>query len=172
MALVKRLPSLTTDAPAVLLLRYPLALALAPYRPLLIIVVLAGFIGLAVVCWGCWALARSVTRPISALDEAAHRLQRGEDAHVDDQTEDEIGRLAGSFNTMATEIRDRERRITHLALHDGETGLPNRLALERVMEALSRRAGGPGLRGGARHPALRPCARRHRLCAGRRRSCG
>lgn len=137
LALVKPLPTLTRTAPAVLVLRYPLALALKPYQLLLAIVALAGLGGLAVVAWGSWVLARGVTRPISALDEAAQRLQRGEDAHVDIETKDEIGRLAGSFNTMATEIRDRERRISHLALHDGETGLPNRLALERVVEALS-----------------------------------
>ena len=137
MALVKRLPSLSKDAPAVLLLRYPLALALAPFRALLIVVVLAGFIGVAFVGWGSWVVARGVTRPISALDDAANRLQRGEHAHVDTQARDEIGRLAGSFNTMSTAIRDREQRITHLALHDGETGLPNRHALERVVEALS-----------------------------------
>jgi diguanylate cyclase len=137
LALVKRLPTLTQDAPAVLLLRYPLALALAPYRLLLAIVALAAIVGLVVVVWGSWVLARGVTRPISALDEAAHRLQRGEDAQVAIETQDEIGRLAASFNTMATEIRDRERRITHLALHDGETGLPNRLALERAVEGFS-----------------------------------
>jgi EAL domain-containing protein (putative c-di-GMP-specific phosphodiesterase class I)/GGDEF domain-containing protein len=137
LALVKRLPGLTQDAPAVLLLRYPLALALAPYRGLLFVVALAGAIGLVVVGWGSWMLARGITRPISALDDAARRLQQGEDAQVAIATHDEIGRLAESFNTMATEIRDRERRITHLALHDGDTGLPNRLALERVVEALS-----------------------------------
>src|SRR5439155_20266530 len=132
LALVKRLPALTEDTPAVLLLRYPLALALASYETLLVIVALAGAAGLAVVGWGSWMLARGITRPISALDEAAQRLQQGEDAQVDIATTDEIGRLAASFNTMATEIRDRERRITHLAMHDGDTGLPNRLALERV----------------------------------------
>ena len=137
LALVKPLPSLTRTAPSVLVLRYPLALALRPYQLMLLIVGLGGLAGLAVVGWGSWVLARGITRPITALDEAAHRLQRGEEAQVEIETDDEIGRLAGSFNTMATEIRDRERRITHLALHDGETGLPNRLALERVVEALS-----------------------------------
>lgn len=137
LALVKPLPSLTKTAPSVLVLRYPLALALRPYQLMLAIVALGGLVGLAVVGWGSWALARGITRPITALDEAAHRLQRGEEAQVEIETNDEIGRLAGSFNTMATEIRDRERRITHLALHDGDTGLPNRLALERVVEALS-----------------------------------
>lgn len=136
LALVKPLPSLTGDHAAVLVLRYPLARALAPYRALLASIVATGLFGLAVVVWGSWALARSLTRPISALDDAARRLQRGEDAHVTIETADEIGRLAASFNQMATEIRERERRITHLALHDEETGLPNRLALERAVEVL------------------------------------
>ena len=136
-ALVKRLPALTEDAPAVLLLRYPLSLALAPYRPLLAVVLLAALAGLTVVGWGSWALAKGITRPISELDAAAHLLQAGQDAYVEIETKDEIGRLAESFNTMATSIRDRERRITHLAMHDGETGLPNRLALERVADGFS-----------------------------------
>lgn len=135
-ALVKPLPSLE-DGGAVLLLRYPLALALRPYEPLLLIVSLLGVAGLAVVSWGSWMLARGVSRPIAELDEAAHRLQRGEDAQVEIKGDDEIGRLAKSFNTMAAEIRDRERKITHQALHDDDTGLPNRHALERVIQSLS-----------------------------------
>ena len=142
LALVKPLPTLSKSAPVVLVLRYPLALALQPYQLMLAIVALAGLAGMAVVAGGSWALARGITRPITALNNAAVRLQRGEDAHVDIDTRDEIGRLAGSFNHMATEIRDRERRITHLALHDGDTGLPNRLALERIVEALSDRPPG------------------------------
>ncbi|MDZ4371490.1 MAG: EAL domain-containing protein [Phenylobacterium sp.] len=134
--LAKPLPSVGSDS-AVLLLRYPLALALAPYRPLMVMVALLGVAGLGVVVWGSWALSRSLTRPISDLDEAAHRLQRGEDAHVDVSGEDEIGRLALSFNAMAAEIRERERKMAHQALHDDETGLPNRLALERLIEALA-----------------------------------
>ncbi|MBC7667022.1 MAG: GGDEF domain-containing protein, partial [Gemmatimonadaceae bacterium] len=70
-----------------------------------------------------------------ALDDAARRLQRGEDVHVDVRSSDEIGRLSDSFNLMAAEIREREHRITELALHDAETGLPNRLAAEREIGA-------------------------------------
>ena len=136
-ALAKALPSLEPGGGAVLLLRYPLARALAPFRSLLVIVGLLGAGGIAVVSWGSWILARGVTRPITALDEAAHRLQRGEDAQVDIRSNDEIGRLAVSFNGMAAEIRERERKITHLALHDDDTGLPNRLALERALEGLT-----------------------------------
>ena len=32
---------------------------------------------------------------------------------------------------MAAEIGERERQITHLALHDAETDLPNRLGCEQ-----------------------------------------
>ncbi len=136
-ALVKALPSIEPGGGAVLLLRYPLAQALAPFRPLLIIVGLLGLGGLAVVSWGSWALARGVTRPISELDEAAHRLTRGEDAQVKIGGDDELGRLAASFNAMAAEIRERERKITHQALHDDDTGLPNRLALEQVIQVFT-----------------------------------
>ena len=135
-ALVKPLAALDPGARAVLLLRYPLAKALAPYQPLLLIVILTGALGLFVVGYGSWALARGVTRPITELDQAAHRLQRGEEAHVAVTSRDEIGRLAMSFNHMATAIREREQKITHLALHDDDTGLPNRLSLERVVENL------------------------------------
>jgi EAL domain-containing protein (putative c-di-GMP-specific phosphodiesterase class I)/GGDEF domain-containing protein len=131
--LVKPLPSLTGGGDAVLVLTYPMARALAPYQPLLATIAVTGLLGLVMVVLGSWSLARSVTRPVSALDAAVGRLQRGEDGHVAVESADEIGRLAESFNLMATEIRERERRITHLALHDAETGLGNRLSLERAI---------------------------------------
>jgi len=132
-ALVKPLQSLSQGAPAALLLRYPLARALAFYRLLLESMTGAAVLGFVLLVMGSWALARGVTRPISALDEAARRLQHGENASVTVNTDDEIGRLATSFNTMAAEIRARELRITHLAMHDPETDLPNRLALESLI---------------------------------------
>ncbi len=143
-ALVKPLPVLTGGESAHLVLSYPLSRAFGPYRPLLAIIAGSGLLGLAMVIYGSWTLAKSVTRPISALDEGARRLQRGEDAHVPVESHDEIGRLAESFNIMATEIRERERRITHLAHHDAETGLPNRLSLEMGLDLL-RAPGDEGL---------------------------
>ncbi len=135
-ALVKPLKSLTDSQPAALLLSYPLARALAPYHSLLETIALAGLIGIILLATGSWALARSVTSPISALDRAARRLQAGEEASVEVSGRDELGRLAQSFNTMAAEIRERERKVAHLALHDGDSGLPNRVALERTVESL------------------------------------
>jgi EAL domain-containing protein (putative c-di-GMP-specific phosphodiesterase class I)/GGDEF domain-containing protein len=135
LVLVKPLKALDGQTPSALVLLYPMALAMAPYQPLMAAVIIAGLIGAALVVAASWALSRDIAKPIIALDEAARRLQRGEAAHVDVRSSDEIGRLSDSFNLMAAEIREREQRITELALHDAETGLPNRLAAEREIEA-------------------------------------
>lgn len=146
LTLVKPLKSIGGDGPAALLLSYPMARAMAPYSPMLAMIVLTGAAGITLLIIGSWMLARSVTRPISVLDEAVQRLSRGENAAVEPTTSDELGRLAESFNAMAAEIRERERRITHLAMHDQETNLPNRLALDRAVEALAAEAAGRGLK--------------------------
>jgi EAL domain-containing protein (putative c-di-GMP-specific phosphodiesterase class I)/GGDEF domain-containing protein len=98
-------------------------------------VIIAGLIGASLVVAASWALSRDIARPITALEAAARRLRHGEAAHVDVRSSDEIGRLSDSFNLMAAEIREREVRITELALRDAETGLPNHLAMEREIEA-------------------------------------
>ena len=135
-ALVRPLSAMSPDRPVALMLSYPLARALAPYRALLGTVILVGLIGAVALIFGAWALARSLTRPISALDDAVHRLQRGEGAEVEVTTRDEIGRLSASFNQMAAEIQERERHITRLALHDQTTDLPNRRSVEQALTRL------------------------------------
>jgi len=125
-ALVKPLHSLDPQRPAALLLRYPIALAMAPYRPLHIAMAATGLAGLLLLLLGSWRLSLSITRPISALDRAARRMEEGETVEVTVDTGDEIGRLAKSFNAMAAGIAERERRITELAFTDTLTGLPNR----------------------------------------------
>lgn len=137
MALTKPLTVIGEKSQAALVLRYPLELAMAPYRSLMLSLCLVGILGLLTLVAGSWLLARSITRPVSALDAAARRLRDGEAVHVDVETEDEIGRLAVSFNAMASGIREREGRITAMALTDQETTLPNRRALEAAMAAES-----------------------------------
>jgi len=134
LVLAKPLKALGGGASA-LVLRYPLALALAPYRLLLAAVALAGLVGAALVIAASWMLSRGLARPIAELDAAARELEQGREVQVAVQTRDEIGRLAESFNRMADGIRDREARITHLAMHDAETGLANRHALETEIAA-------------------------------------
>ena len=110
-AVARPLQAVSADAPFVLMLRYPLSRAMAPYAPIINVVLLTVLFTAAALVAGSWAVARGVTQPISALDQAAHNLARGEDASVQVTTSDEIGRLAESFNTMAAEIRERERHL-------------------------------------------------------------
>ena len=135
-ALVKPLQRIGEGEPVVLLLRYPIARAMEPYRRLLTAIALLSLVGVSLLVLGNWALARSLTRPISALEDAVKRLRRGETARVDVTTNDEIASLADSFNRMAADIGERERKIGHLALHDPHTGLPNRHSLERHISGL------------------------------------
>jgi signal transduction histidine kinase len=63
-----------------------------------------------------WAISRRVTRPLASLTGAAEAIARGDEARrVEDAGSDEIGRLAASFNQMASEVatsrRELERRI-------------------------------------------------------------
>lgn len=135
MRLDRPLPSFDTAAPADLVLTYPLKRAMRPYEALFWWLAAIGVAGLALLMGGTWALSRGLTRPISALDEAVHRLQEGDYVEAPVTSADEIGRLAASFNAMVGDLKDREARLTHMALHDQETGLPNRLSLERQAAA-------------------------------------
>ncbi|HKT16052.1 MAG TPA: EAL domain-containing protein [Allosphingosinicella sp.] len=125
-AMVKPLRTMGNGAPAILLLRYPMAQAMAAFESLQAAVAVTGIIGLLLLLLGSWRLALSITKPISALDRAARLMEEGETAEVPVETRDEIGRLAQSFNRMVAEIAERERRITQLAFNDSLTGLPNR----------------------------------------------
>jgi EAL domain-containing protein (putative c-di-GMP-specific phosphodiesterase class I)/GGDEF domain-containing protein len=131
MMLAKPLPSFEGDGAAVLTLSYPMARAMRPYDGMFLALGAIALVGLAILMAGTWLLARGLTRPITDLDEAVKRLTNGEHAEVAVTSSDEIGRLAASFNAMAGDIRDREARLLQMVLHDQETGLPNRLALER-----------------------------------------
>jgi len=142
MALVKPLPGFRPGEQSVLLLRYSMADAMAPYRGLLQTIAATAVLGLLLVVAGSWGLARGITRPISALDSAVQRLSQGETAHVEVKGDDELARLAASFNAMAGQIQAREEHIMHLALHDADTDLPNRLALEQAIEGLAAHADG------------------------------
>ena len=63
------------------------------------------FVGLA------FLFARTFTRPLKALTDSAGAIERGdlEQAHVAVSTEDELGRLTHTFNSMIDGIRARQR---------------------------------------------------------------
>lgn len=136
-ALATHLPSLD-GTEAVLLLRHSLSSALSPYGTLFSTLIAIGLAGIVLLIAGTWFLARGITQPLSTLEAAARKLREGVYETVVVGTKDELSRVAESFNAMTAAIRERERRITQLAFHDGETRLPNRVALERKLNAAAR----------------------------------
>ena len=123
------------------LLQSPLDHALESFAPLD-----RQFLGIAVAVLlvslaGALFLARRVSRPLTALVQAAERIGAGDyRTPVRVRSHDEFGLLARAFNAMQSGIAVRERQLAHNALHDPLTGLPNRaLAMERLGSAISAR---------------------------------
>lgn len=75
---------------------------------------------------GAW-FSTSIAEPIKSLAAAARRMISGNyDSCIAVRGNDEFGELAESFNAMQSAIAEREQRISHYALHDPLTDLPNR----------------------------------------------
>lgn len=136
-AVVTRLPSLDGTS-TVLLLRHSLSSALSPYQALFNTLIVIGLAGIVLLIAGTWFLARGITQPLAILEAAARKLREGVYETIVISSKDEISGVAESFNAMTGAIRERERRISQLAFHDGETRLPNRVALERKLSAAAR----------------------------------
>ncbi|MEZ5656074.1 MAG: EAL domain-containing protein [Sphingobium sp.] len=131
-------PSLNAKEPQALLLEYSLTTAMNQYMPILWAILGFGVVGVVLAISGSWMVARRLVRPVTALSEAAKKVSAGEHAEVAVETRDEIGKLAKSFNKMVNDIEDRERKIAHMAFHDGLTGLANRALLrEHISQRLT-----------------------------------
>ena len=137
---VTALPTLQQGIRPRLVLDHSLSKALGEYSGLQWLLAALAAAGLTLVVSLSWRVARTITRPLSALDLATRLLGEGKEAKVEVTSDDEIGRLGASFNAMVAAIEERERQITHVALHDGLTNLPNRkLFVEQLDQALARR---------------------------------
>jgi diguanylate cyclase (GGDEF)-like protein len=101
-------------------------------------------LGLLLVGLATWKAAGRITQPLARLDEAAGRLASGEHVQVRVRGDDELARLANSFNEMVGKIAEREQRITQLAFNDVLTGLPNRTMFQQQLEHHFRAAVGSG----------------------------
>ena len=126
-----------------LVLRHSLDQSLAAYSSLKWLLAALALGGIALVLGLSLRVARSVTEPLQQLDEATRLIGEGREITLTIDTDDEIGRLAGSFTQMVAAIEERERQIIHVGLHDGLTGLPNRkLFTEQLANVLARRRDG------------------------------
>jgi len=114
-----------------IVLQYSLDVALHPYGPLFLLLIGLAGSALVVSLAGAVFIARSVTKPIRRLDEAARRIQAGRYGEkIVIAQQDEVGRLSETFNQMMAGIAEREDRIAHQARHDSLSGLPNRMSFE------------------------------------------
>ena len=146
LALHVSVPVADGSEPVTLVLTHAMAVALQPYQQMLWGIAALGVIGVALLAGGSWFLADRVTQPLAALTGAVKRLKDGQRAAVQLDATDEFGDLAAGFNTMSEQIASREAAITHMAMHDSETGLPNRLHLQERLGELDPAAAGSGIR--------------------------
>jgi len=121
------------------LLQSPIDKAMMAFAPLDEKIVWISIIALLASLVGTLILARSVSLPVRALALAAKRIGDGDyKTPVKMARSDELGMLAVAINTMQQGIAVREDQLAHNALHDAQTGLPNRaLAMERLGSSIS-----------------------------------
>ncbi len=80
-------------------------------------------------------VARRIADPIHALAEAAHQVAGGDySAKIETHSEDEIGYLSSSFNTMTSEL-DRARQALTESADDLERKVEQRTAELKAMQA-------------------------------------
>ena len=90
--------------------------AFAPSRAFGKIILLIAFLALVVASVVAVGLARTITRPVLALQAGAARFGRGEeDVRLPETAHDELGDLACEFNRMAAAISEREAALSRWA---------------------------------------------------------
>jgi len=99
-------------APWVVWVGLPMTTVLAPARALLDQLVLTAAIILVVGAGGAWIVSRRLTRPLGDLTEASEGIAAGDySRRVVAERDDELGRLAVAFNSMAAQIEDGRRDL-------------------------------------------------------------
>ncbi len=138
---ISTLPSLGASVQPKLVLRHSLSASLGEYSPVLWLLIGLSIVGILIVIIVGTSIARNITKPLHKLDKAARQISAGERSRVDVSSNDEIGRLAQTFNEMVEAITEREDEISHIALHDALTDLPNRKYYREELDlALKRRS--------------------------------
>jgi diguanylate cyclase (GGDEF)-like protein len=122
-------------------LQRSLAPALKPYEDIKSSMLAIGALVMAVATLLAAWVARSATRPVIELTEAAGRLEAGDySVAVPAATTTELTGLARAFNAMRSAVADREATIRHQANHHPLTGLPTRSRISTVLDDLLARS--------------------------------
>ena len=127
------------DGVVVAILQRSLAEAIARFNALRMTMLVLATLSLACTIIGSIMIARSISRPVTALLDFARRLERGDyEQPFQEARADELGELASALNNMRLAISSREQQIKAMAYHDALTGLPNRaLFNDRLNQAMA-----------------------------------
>ena len=104
-----------TDYRQLVMLKAPIKLSLIIMLLIITLLILFGAI------WFGFYIARSLTGPINKLAEATRRVADGElDFTLEKESDDEMGLLVDSFNTMTSDLlaSNRQLAVTHDALQE------------------------------------------------------
>jgi len=95
-----------TGAPFGIVIEIPERDVLAAPRAAVVRLALLSIVLLAVGAIAAWIVSRQITRPLAEITTAAGSIARGDyDTRVEPRGDEELRRLAASFNRMADEIR-------------------------------------------------------------------
>lgn len=110
-----------------------------------IVLLLVAGAGTAVAALVAWVVVRRITRPIGRLSEAAEHVAATQDltAEIPVTRDDEVGRLATSFNTMLAALRASKEQ-QHRLVTDASHELRTPLTVVRTNIELLQRAGDMG----------------------------
>jgi two-component system sensor histidine kinase MprB len=104
---------------------------------------LLGLLGLGAVIAGSWLVVRRMMRPVASLTEAAEQIAVTRDlaTRIDDYGDDELGRLAVSFNTMLDALErslGAQRQLILDASHELRTPLASLRTNVEVLHEIDR----------------------------------
>ena len=92
-------------------IKYPLKAALYTILAVITLMIIFGSI------WYGFKLSREISEPVMALAEGTQRIARGDlDVRLEDHSDDELGLLVRSFNKMAMDLKNSQKKFTAVNL--------------------------------------------------------
>jgi two-component system sensor histidine kinase MprB len=124
----------------------PLTAADSELHKLTLAFLLLVLLGLGMVTAGTWFVVRRTMRPVATLTEAAEQIAVTRDltTRIESYSDDELGRLAGSFNTMLDALEkslNQQRQLIVDASHELRTPLASLRTNVEVLHDVERLSG-------------------------------